>query len=143
MFYSGRCFRENVLEVFRAQPDIPMQLTLGQAVKHARVSTSSLSKLIRTGKITAACQPYSAFQIDPSELDSSPCSFSRTYGTQAMCTVRYLGKYGLEYKCKALMLLLYDREHHIQDVRQARLDAGNRDEPRARNAYLQQSTGDS
>jgi len=67
MLYSARCVRKNVLHVVHEQLDTPMQLTLGQAAQHAHVSKSYLSKLIRTGKITAERQPNGEFRIDPSE----------------------------------------------------------------------------
>src|SRR5687768_16639824 len=50
----------------------PMQLTLGQAARQAKISKSYLSKLIRTGKISAERQPNGEFRIDPSELDRIP-----------------------------------------------------------------------
>ena len=46
-----------------------MKITLGQAAKQAGISKSYLSKLIKTGKISAERQPNGAFGIDPSELD--------------------------------------------------------------------------
>ena len=46
-----------------------MKITLGQAAKQAGISKSYLSKLIKTGKISAERQPNGEFRIDPSELD--------------------------------------------------------------------------
>jgi excisionase family DNA binding protein len=49
-----------------------MKITLGQAAKQAGISKSYLSKLIKTGKISAERQPNGEFRIDPSELDRLP-----------------------------------------------------------------------
>jgi len=136
MVYSAGCFRENVLHVFHEQLDTPMQLTLGQAAKHAGVSKSYLSKWIRTGKITAERQPNGEFRIDPSELDRIPDlrsqgraenSWRERSNTQENT--------GWERERDLLLMLLQDREHQLQDLRQER-DAWRQQAERAQQTLL-------
>src|SRR2546428_13567066 len=119
MVYSARCFRKNVLHVVHEQLDTPMQLTLGQDAQHAHISKSYLSKLIRTGKITAERQPNGEFRIDPSELDRIP--EIRSQGRAENSLQERLDtheKTSWERERDTLMMLLHDREHQIQDMRQ-------------------------
>jgi hypothetical protein len=99
----------------------PMQLTLGQAAQHAHISKSYLSKLIRTGKITAERQPNGEFRIDPSELDRIPAirSQGRTENTRRERSDTQENT-AWERERALLMTLLQDREHQIQDLRQER-----------------------
>ncbi len=76
-----------------------MRLTLGQAAQHAHISKSYLSKLIRTGKITAERQPNGEFRRERSDTQE---------------------KTVWERERALLMTLLQDREHQIQDLRQER-----------------------
>ena len=136
MLYSAWCFRENVLHVFHEQSDTPMQLTLGQAAKHTGVSKSYLSKLIRTGKITAERQPNGEFRIDPSELDRIP--EIRSQGRAENSLQERLDtheKTSWERERDTLMMLLHDREHQIQDMRQER-DAWRQQAERAQQTLL-------
>jgi excisionase family DNA binding protein len=136
MVYSAWCCRENVLHVFHEQSDTPMHLTLGQAAKHTGVSKSYLSKLIRTGKITAERQPNGEFRIDPSELDRIP--EMRSQG-RAENSPRERSdtpeNTGWERERNLLMMLLQDREHQIQDLRQER-DAWRQQAERAQQTLL-------
>src|SRR6266436_585708 len=121
MVYSARCFRENVLHVVHEQSDTPMPLTLGQAAQPIGVSKSSRSKLISTGKITAERPPNGACRIDPSEGERIPAirSQRRTENRrQERSTTQENATW--EREREALMLLLHDREHQRQDVRQER-----------------------
>ena len=113
-----------------------MQLTLGQAAKHASVSKSSLSKLIRTGKITAERQPNGACRIDPSELERIPAlrSQGRAENSRRERSDTQENT-AWKHEREALMLLLHDREHHIQDLRQER-DAWRQQAERAQQTLL-------
>jgi hypothetical protein len=95
-----------------------MQITLEQAAQHAHVSTSYLSKFIRTSQITAERQPNGEFRIDPSELDR--ISVIRSQG-RSENSVRERSdtpeKMAWERERDTLMLLLHGREHQIQDLR--------------------------
>ena len=113
-----------------------MQLTLGQAAKHAGVSKSYLSKLIHTGKITAERQPNGEFRIDPSELDRIPelRSQGRTENSPRERSDTQENT-GWERERDLLMMLLHDREHQIQDLRQER-DAWRQQAERAQQTLL-------
>jgi hypothetical protein len=113
-----------------------MQLTLGQAANHAHVSKSYLSKLIKTGKITAARQPNGEFRIDPSELDRIPAirSQGRAENRRRERSDTQENT-AWQHERAALMLLLQDREHHIQDLRQER-DAWRQQAERAQQMLL-------
>jgi len=113
-----------------------MQLTLGQAAQHARVSKSYLSKLIRTGKITAERQPNGEFRIDPSELDRIPAIRSQGRAeNSARERSDTQEKTAWERERETLMMLLHDREHQIQDLRQER-DAWRQQAERAQQTLL-------
>jgi hypothetical protein len=114
----------------------PMQLTLGQAAQHAHISKSYLSKLIRTGKITAERQPNGEFRIDPSELDRIPAIRSQGR-TENIMRERSdtQEKTAWERERGLLMMLLQDREHQIQDLRQDR-DAWQQQAAHAQQALL-------
>jgi hypothetical protein len=114
----------------------PMQLTLGQAAQHAHISKSYLSKLIRTGKITAERQPNGEFRIDPSELDRIPAirSQGRTENTMRERSDTQ-EKTAWERERNLFMMLLQDREHQIQDLRQER-DAWQQQAERAQQTLL-------
>ena len=113
-----------------------MRLTLGQAAQHAYMSKSYLSKLIRTGKITAEHQPNGEFRIDPSELDRIPAIRSQR---RTENTVRERSdtqeKTAWERERALLMTLLQDREHQIQDLRQER-DAWRQQAERTQQTFL-------
>ena len=113
-----------------------MQLTLGQAAKHTGVSKSYLSKLIKTGKITAERQPNGEFRIDPSELDRIPeiRSQGRTENSPRERSDTQENT-GWERERDLLTMLLHDREHHIQDLRQER-DAWRQQAERAQQTLL-------
>src|SRR5256712_9844519 len=116
MVYSARCFRKNVLHVVHEQLDTPMQLTLGQDAQHAHISKSYLSKLIRTGKITAERQPNGEFRIDPSELDRIPAIRSQGRAENSRRERSDTPeKTAWDRERDKLMLLLHDRGHQIQD----------------------------
>jgi hypothetical protein len=113
-----------------------MQLTLGQAAQHAQISKSYLSKLIRTGKITAERQPNGEFRIDPSELDRIPAiraqGRTENTGRERSDTQE---KTAWDRKRDLFMMLLQDREHQIQDLRQER-DAWQQQAERAQQTLL-------
>jgi hypothetical protein len=113
-----------------------MQLTLGQAAQHAQVSKSYLSKLIRTGKITAERQPNGEFRIDPSELDRIPAIRSRgRMGNRSQERLDTQEKTAWERERETLLRLLHDRDHQIQDLRQER-DAWRQQAERAQQTLL-------
>ena len=113
-----------------------MQLTLGQAAKHTGVSKSYLSKLIRTGKITAERQPNGEFRIDPSELEriAEIRSQGRTENS-ARERLDAQEKTAWEHERDTLLLMLQEREHQIQDLRQDR-DAWRQQAERAQQTLL-------
>jgi hypothetical protein len=113
-----------------------MQLTLGQAAKHAGVSKSYLSKLLKTGKITAERQPNGAFRIDPSELERIPAirSHGRTENSHRERADTQENT-AWQHERDALLMLLQDRERQIQDLRQER-DAWRQQAERAQQTLL-------
>ena len=113
-----------------------MQLTLGQAAQHAHVSKSYLSKLIRTGRVSAERQPNGEFRIDPSELDRIQAirSQGRTENS-ARERLDTQAKTAWERERETLMMLLHDREHQIEDLRQER-DAWRQQAERAQQTLL-------
>jgi excisionase family DNA binding protein len=113
-----------------------MQLTLGQAAQHAQVSKSYLSKLIHSGKITAERQPNGEFRIDPSELDRIPAIRSRgRTGNSSRERLDTQEKTAWKRERETLLVLLHDREHQIQDLRQER-DAWRQQAERAQQTLL-------
>ena len=67
VLYSAQCFRENVLPVLHEQSDTPYATHTWTSRSTCTYQQVVLSKLIRTGKITAERQPNGEFRIDPSE----------------------------------------------------------------------------
>ncbi len=121
MLYSATCFYENTCPVFDKRSDTPMEFTLGQAAKHAGVSKSYLSKLIKTGKISAERQTNGEFRIDPSELERiSEIRSQGRYENGKSERSDTLEKTSWERERNLLMMLLQDRERQIQDLRQER-----------------------
>jgi excisionase family DNA binding protein len=113
-----------------------MQLTLGQAARHIGISKSYLSKLIKNGKVSAERQPNGEFRIDPSELDR--IAEIRSQGRSENGSQERLNTQenaGWERERDLLMMLLHDREHQIQDLRQER-DAWRQQAERAQQTLL-------
>ena len=96
-----------------------MKLTLSEAARQAGMSKSTLSRLVKKGRITAEKQENGEFRIDPSELDrlaelrSSVRSVQRVKtGTDAV----------LQREIDLLHEMLLDKERTIQDLRTERDD---------------------
>jgi hypothetical protein len=98
--------------------ETPLSLTLGQAAIQAKVSKAYLSKLIKSGKISAARQPNGQFRIDPSELERISDIRSQTQrgnsGGERTDTAR---EQVLEAQLEAMRELLAEREREVQDLR--------------------------
>ena len=96
-----------------------MKLTLSEVARQAGMSKSTLSRLVKKGRITAEKQENGEFRIDPSELDrlaelrSSVRSVQRVKtGTDAV----------LQREIDLLHEMLLDKERTIQDLRTERDD---------------------
>jgi excisionase family DNA binding protein len=96
-----------------------MKLTLSEVARQAGMSKSTLSRLVKKGRITAEKQENGEFRIDPSELDrlaelrSSVRSVQRVEtGTDAV----------LQREIDLLREMLLDKERTIQDLRTERDD---------------------
>jgi excisionase family DNA binding protein len=96
-----------------------MKLTLSEVARQAGMSKSTLSRLVKKGRITAEKQENGEFRIDPSELDrladlrSSRRSVQRIEtGTDAV----------LQREIDLLREMLLDKERTIQDLRTERDD---------------------
>jgi excisionase family DNA binding protein len=96
-----------------------MKLTLSEVARQAGMSKSTLSRLVKKGRITAEKQENGEFRIDPSELDrlaelrSSVRSVQRAEtGTDAV----------LQREIDLLREMLLDKERTIQDLRTERDD---------------------
>jgi len=101
--------------------DTPMRLTLSQAAKTASISKSYLSKLIRTGRISAERQPNGEYRIDPSELDRIEQIRPQKRPDNTVCKQTETPENALwEREREILMALLQDRERQIQDLRDDR-----------------------
>jgi excisionase family DNA binding protein len=99
-----------------------MKLTLGQAARQAGISKSYLSRLVKSGKISAARQENGELRIDPSELDR--LADIRPHGHDAsnsaserLETPRELV---LQREVELLREMLHDKEQTLQDVRAER-----------------------
>jgi excisionase family DNA binding protein len=99
-----------------------MKLTLGQAARQAGISKSYLSRLIKSGKISAERQDNGELRIDPSELDR--LERNRTHGrdggnrtSERLETPRELV---LQREVELLRELLMDKEQTLADVRAER-----------------------
>jgi excisionase family DNA binding protein len=99
-----------------------MKLTLGQAARQAGISKSYLSRLVKSGKISAERQENGEFRIDPSELDR--LADIRPHGHDAgnstserLETPRELV---LQREVELLREMLHDKEQTLQDVRRER-----------------------
>lgn len=62
-----------------------MKLSLSQAAKHYGISKGTLSKAIKSGKISATKEANGTFSIDPSEID-------RVYGDRVKKRVEETGE---------------------------------------------------
>ena len=95
-----------------------MHLTLGQAAKHAKVSKPYLSKLIKTGKISATREVNGEYRIDPSELDRlASIRSQKQKGNRVGERVNLPRETAWEAERQALLQLLSDREGVIADLR--------------------------
>jgi excisionase family DNA binding protein len=95
-----------------------MYLTLGQAAREAKVSKPYLSKLIKTGKISATREVNGEYRIDPCELDRlASIRKQRQQGNRAGERVNHAPVNTWEAERTALLQLLSDREQSIADLR--------------------------
>jgi excisionase family DNA binding protein len=99
-----------------------MKLTLGQAARQAGISKSYLSRLIKSGKISAERQGNGEFRIDPSELsrlaDIRPQG--RDQGNSASERLETPRELVLKREVELLRELLADKEQTLMDVRSER-----------------------
>jgi excisionase family DNA binding protein len=101
--------------------DTPMRLTLSQAAKTASISKSYLSKLIRTGRISAERQPNGEYRIEPSELDRIEQIRPQKRPENTDDERPETSENTLwEREREILMALLQDRDRQIQDLREDR-----------------------
>ena len=96
-----------------------MKLTLGQAARQAGISKSYLSRLIKSGKVTAERQDNGEYRIDPSELDR--LAHSRTHerdgGNRTSERLETHQEFILKREVELLRELLRDKEQTLADVR--------------------------
>ena len=99
-----------------------MKFTLGQAARQAGISKSYLSRLVKSGKISAERQENGEYRIDPSEL--SRLVELRAQGhvggnstSERLETPRELV---LQREVELLRELLRDKEETLADVRRER-----------------------
>jgi len=99
-----------------------MKLTLGQAAKQAGISKSYLSRLIKSGKISAERQENSELRIDPSELsrlaDIRP--HAQNPGNSTSERLETPREQVLQREVELLRELLRDKEETLADVRAER-----------------------
>jgi excisionase family DNA binding protein len=115
--YSGSVFRNRFILSFK-NDWTPMQLTLGQAARASGVSKSYLSKLIRSGKITAERQASGEYRIDPSELDRiAAIRPQKQDDTGVHAQSDTLEKTGWERERELLLLLVAKQDQTIADLR--------------------------
>ena len=99
-----------------------MKLTLGQAAKQAGISKSYLSRLIKSGKVSAERQENGELRIDPSELDRLVMSraHGRDQGNSASERLETPREQVLQREVELLRELLRDKEQTLQDARAER-----------------------
>ena len=99
-----------------------MKLTLGQAARQAGISKSYLSRLIKSGKISAERQENGELRIDPSELDRLVMSrtHGRDQGNSASERLEPPRELVLQREVELLRELLRDKEQTLADVRAER-----------------------
>jgi excisionase family DNA binding protein len=96
-----------------------VKLTLSEVARQAGMSKSTLSRLVKKGRITAEKQEDGEFRIDPSELDrlaawrASARSAHRSETSQDAL---------LQREVELLREMLLDKERTIQDLRTERDD---------------------
>jgi excisionase family DNA binding protein len=99
-----------------------MKLSLGQAAKQVGISKSTLSRLIKQGKVSAERQENGTLHIDASELDRladirammhRPGNVTAQQSDTPKETV-------LQREVELLRELLHDKERTIEDLRQER-----------------------
>src|SRR5215475_11693859 len=99
-----------------------MKLTLGQAAKQAGISKSYLSRLIKSGKVSAERQDNGELRIDPSELsrlaDIRP--HAQHAGNSASERLETPREQVLQREVELLRELLRDKEETLADVRAER-----------------------
>jgi excisionase family DNA binding protein len=99
-----------------------MKLTLGQAARQAGISKSYLSRLIKSGKISAERQENGEYRIDPSELDR--LADIRPHGHDSGNSVSERSETPrelvLQREVELLRELLSDKEQTLEDVRRER-----------------------
>ena len=99
-----------------------MKLSLGQAAKQVGISKSTLSRLIKQGKISAERQDNGTLHIDASELDRladirATMHRSGNVSAQQSDTPK---ETVLQREVELLRELLHDKERTIEDLRQER-----------------------
>jgi predicted site-specific integrase-resolvase len=99
-----------------------MKLSLGQAAKQAGISKSTLSRLIKQGKVSAERQENGTLHIDASELDRladirATMHRSENVSAQQSDTPK---ETVLQREVELLRELLHDKERTIEDLRQER-----------------------
>jgi excisionase family DNA binding protein len=96
-----------------------MKLTLGQAARQAGISKSYLSRLIKSGKVSAERQDNGEYRIDPSELDRLPqsCTHERDQGNRTSERLETPQELVLKREVELLRELLRDKEQTLTDVR--------------------------
>jgi excisionase family DNA binding protein len=99
-----------------------MKFTLGQAAKQAGISKSYLSRLIKSGKISAERQENGEFRIDPSELDrlADLRAHGHDGGNRASERLETPLEMVLQREVDLLRELLRDKEQTLEDVRRER-----------------------
>ena len=99
-----------------------MQLTLGQAARQAGISKSYLSRLIKSGKVSAERQSNGEFRIDPSELDRLERNRTHERDQDNTTSERLETPQELVLKREVELLreLLADKEQTLADVRAER-----------------------
>jgi excisionase family DNA binding protein len=96
-----------------------MQLTLGQAARQAGISKSYLSRLIKSGRISAERQDNGELRIDPSELSrlADIRSHVQNAGNSASERLETPREQVLQREVELLRELLRDKEQTLADVR--------------------------
>jgi len=96
-----------------------MKLTLGQAAKQAGISKSYLSRLIKSGKVSAERQDNGELRIDPSELDRLERNrpHGRDQGNSTSERLETPREQVLQREVELLRELLRDKEQTLADVR--------------------------
>jgi hypothetical protein len=104
----------------------PMKLSLGQAAKETGLDKSTISRAIKSGKLSAYRKESGGYEIDPAELfrvfspasqKSDPLALQPDIPTETLLENREL-----RIKLEAAELRIRDKEDEIRDLRH-RLDA--------------------